>query len=106
MRHRAIDIGRRHATHEARRANDATLEHHRSREDVAADAVDRLEARDLKALLRELPDAQREVIVLAFYGELTHTEIADELGLPMGTVKGRMRGGLHGLRLAIKPIAA
>ncbi len=50
--------------------------------------------------------AQREVIVLAFYGGLTPTEIANELGLPIGTVRGRMRGGLHKLRVAIEPITA
>jgi RNA polymerase sigma-70 factor, ECF subfamily len=48
--------------------------------------------------LRLLPDAQAEVIVLAFYGELSHSEIADQLDLPPGTVKGRMRLGLEKLR--------
>jgi DNA-directed RNA polymerase specialized sigma24 family protein len=43
------------------------------------------------SLLAELPDAQREVITLAFYDELSHTEIAAHLDLPPGTVKGRMR---------------
>lgn len=42
--------------------------------------------------------AQREVITLAFHGQLTQTEIAEQLGLPPGTVKGRMRLGLHKLR--------
>lgn len=36
--------------------------------------------------------------MLAFYGGLSHTEIAAQLGLPAGTVKGRMRLGLHKLR--------
>jgi RNA polymerase sigma-70 factor (ECF subfamily) len=38
------------------------------------------------------------VIVLAFYGELSHSEIVTHLGLPAGTVKGRMRLGLEKLR--------
>jgi RNA polymerase sigma-70 factor (ECF subfamily) len=52
----------------------------------------------VRASLRRLPDAQAEVITLAFYGELSHTEIAEQLSLPTGTVKGRMRLGLQKLR--------
>jgi len=51
--------------------------------------------------LAQLPDAQSEVITLAFYGQLSHTEIAEQLGLPAGTVKGRMRLGLLKLRANI-----
>jgi RNA polymerase sigma-70 factor (ECF subfamily) len=53
----------------------------------------------LLASLRQLPEDQAEVIVLAFYGELSHSEIATQLDLPAGTVKGRMRLGLEKLRL-------
>ena len=52
------------------------------------------------ARLAQLPDVQQEVITLAFYGQLTHAEIADRLDLPHGTVKGRMRLGLEKLRSA------
>lgn len=45
------------------------------------------------------------MITLAFYGELTHSEIAAQLDLPTGTVKGRMRLGLQKLRLDIDRIA-
>ncbi len=51
----------------------------------------RSESEALLASLRRLPEAQAEVIVLAFYGELSHSEIAAQLCLPAGTVKGRMR---------------
>jgi len=43
--------------------------------------------------------SQAAVITLAFLGELTHTEIAAQLALPEGTVKGRMRLGLKKLRM-------
>lgn len=56
------------------------------------------EARALRTSLAELPEAQAEVISLAFFGELSHTEIAQQLDLPPGTVKGRMRLGLEKLR--------
>jgi RNA polymerase sigma-70 factor (ECF subfamily) len=48
--------------------------------------------------LRHLPDRQAEVIVLSFYGDFTLSEIAIRLGIPTGTVKGRMRLGLEKLR--------
>lgn len=66
IRHRAIDINRRHATIESHRAGNASLESHQSRDDIAAEVAARVDARDVNALLRCLPDAQREVIALAF----------------------------------------
>jgi RNA polymerase sigma-70 factor (ECF subfamily) len=66
------------------------------------DAVAAGEAEHLLALLQRIPPAQREVIALAFFGQLTHTEIAEHLGLPTGTVKGRMRLGLDKLRTDLR----
>jgi len=60
------------------------------------------EADALRSALGQLPDAQAQVITLAFFGELTHTEIAKQLDLPSGTVKGRMRLGLEKLRRSSK----
>jgi RNA polymerase sigma-70 factor (ECF subfamily) len=61
-------------------------------------AITRAEGEALRALLAGLPRVQAEVIVLAFYGGLSHSEIATQLNLPPGTVKGRMRLGLEKLR--------
>lgn len=97
VRHRAIDITRRDSTHERRRGGDAASEVRAADVDVAAEAVAGEEGRHLRRLLAALPDEQREVITLAFYGELSHSEIAAHLGLPPGTVKGRMRLGLQKL---------
>ncbi len=52
----------------------------------------------LLSLLQRLPDAQAEVIVLAFYGGLSPAEIADQLELSPEAVRGRMRLGLEKLR--------
>ena len=64
----------------------------------AAEGAAESEREELIALLQRLPEAQAEVIVLAFYGGLSHAEIAAQLDLPAGTVKGRMRLGLEKLR--------
>src|ERR687898_1188215 len=52
----------------------------------------------LRQALGEIPYEQREVLALGHFSELTHTEIAERLCLPLGTVKGRMRLGLEKLR--------
>lgn len=98
VRHRAIDAQRRNEKHAARRAGDEQLGNHPAEDNVAHQVVERAEVRHLNTLLARLPDAQQEVITLAFYGQLTHMEIAEQLGLAPGTVKGRMRLGLHKLR--------
>ena len=51
--------------------------------------------------LGELPTEQRQVIELAYFGGFTHSEIADMLSLPAGTVKGRMRLGLSKMRVTL-----
>lgn len=99
VRNRAIDSLRRHHRHDRLRADgdgiDRTLA---APDDVPSLAVAGDDARRLRGLLGDLPDAQREVITLAYFGQLTHSEIAARLALPVGTVKGRMRLGLIGLR--------
>ncbi len=52
----------------------------------------------VREALRVLPPEQLQVLELAYYSGYTHTEIADLLGLPLGTVKGRMRLGLQKIR--------
>lgn len=58
------------------------------------------EGQVLMQLLNDLPDEQRELLELAFYQGYTHSELADGLQLPLGTVKTRLRSGLQKLRVA------
>lgn len=105
-RHRAIDIARRNGPHAAHRAGDESLHTLPEPGSVAEYVQQRVQACSLQGLLAQLPDAQREVITLAFYGQLTHSEIAEHLSLPAGTVKGRMRLGLQRLRGDIERVVA
>jgi len=56
------------------------------------------ETRRLIAALAKLPQKQRALIERAFYSDLTHSEIAAETGLPLGTIKSRIRLALERLR--------
>lgn len=56
------------------------------------------EAARLTEALKILPDAQRALVARAFYGDLSHSEIAAETGLPLGTIKSRIRLALDRLR--------
>jgi RNA polymerase sigma factor (sigma-70 family) len=58
----------------------------------------RQEAERLGVAIAQLPDAQRTLIERAFFGEVSHSEIAAETGLPLGTIKSRIRLALDRLR--------
>jgi RNA polymerase sigma-70 factor (ECF subfamily) len=72
-----------------------------AREDTWVAVSERLEAERVRAALSGLPPEQRQVIDLAYFRGLTHAEIAARTGIPLGTVKGRMRLALEKLRDAL-----
>jgi RNA polymerase sigma-70 factor (ECF subfamily) len=102
VRHRAIHLARRRSI--GRTLNDGTvrLEEQPDEADVFGDFDARAQADRVKLLLTRLPQAQQQVIQLAFFSDLTHMEIARRLALPPGTVKGRMRLGLSKLRAGLE----
>ncbi|MEO7589481.1 MAG: ECF RNA polymerase sigma factor SigK [Arachnia sp.] len=61
----------------------------------------RLEVEGVRSALEELSTLQKEAVSLAYFGGYSHREVADMLGLPLGTVKTRIRDGLLGLRNAM-----
>lgn len=102
VRHRAIDKARAGKRH----AGQAPLE------DVVDMDCERLaspwsprqfpvadgDARDIRVCLSRLNDNSRKAIALAFYEGLTHEELAERLGTPLGTVKSWVRRGLQSLK--------
>jgi RNA polymerase sigma-70 factor (ECF subfamily) len=103
IHHRGIDHVRRHRRRDRRRASEEHLDRLCAPDFIAERAEQFNEADQLRAVLRALGPAQLEVITLAYFGGLTHTEIAARLKLPVGTVKGRMRLGLQKVRAGISP---
>ncbi|MDQ6602506.1 MAG: sigma-70 family RNA polymerase sigma factor [Chloroflexota bacterium] len=69
-----------------------------AKEDTWTEVVQGLEHERVRQAMATLPPEQRQVVDLAYYGGFTHTEIAQRIGIPLGTVKGRMRLALDKLR--------
>ncbi|WP_284324592.1 sigma-70 family RNA polymerase sigma factor [Cypionkella aquatica] len=93
-RNRRIDIARR-----ARRPEPEVLDWGPDTEPDQAEIYEAgQETARLVAALSDLPEKQRALIQRAFYGELSHSEIAAETGLPLGTIKSRIRLALERLR--------
>jgi RNA polymerase sigma-70 factor, ECF subfamily len=99
VHHRAIDALRRATVHDRRRAGDEGIEERfEARERTDVEAARREEAGIVRGALSSLPPDQVQVLELAYFGGFTHTEIAEILDAPVGTVKGRMRLGLKKMR--------
>jgi len=103
-RSRAIDRLRSGQTERSRRES---LDIVKEERDPSADpevSVARKEQRDfVQRALASLAPEQREVIELAYYGGLSHSEIASKIGEPLGTVKTRVRLGMMKLRNHLGP---
>lgn len=99
VHHRAVDVLRRKTAFRA-----APLEAAGDRPadvDTAEEATTNVERRSVRAALQDLPEAQRRTIELAYFGGYTQSELAELMGVPLGTVKGRMRIGLQKMRRAL-----
>ncbi len=102
VHNKAIDSFRHQAATAAHDVNDDdTLVELEGPDRTDTEAERRAEAGQIHSAVRRLPTEQRRVIELAYFGGFTHSEIADMLELPAGTVKGRMRLGLIKLRLSL-----
>ena len=100
VRNRAIDALRRSSVRGGRMDfdDDGLLEAQEAPGRTDAEASRRERARHVRGALKDLPRDQAQVLGLAYYAGFTHSEIAELLGMPLGTVKGRMRLGLQKVR--------
>ena len=100
----AVTIARRRAIDRVRseQSQRNRIEHLGRRRPDVEEGIDdsvvaSLDAERVSRALAELPHDQRQIIQLAFIDGYSHSDIAEQLGLPLGTVKGRVRGGLQRL---------
>ncbi|MDP9265452.1 MAG: sigma-70 family RNA polymerase sigma factor [Chloroflexota bacterium] len=100
VHHRSIDLLRRKTAFRPAPLEEAVGR--ASEEDTAAQAEQNVTNAGMRRALEELPPAQRKTIELAYFGGYTHAEMAQLMGVPLGTVKGRMRIGLQKLRRALE----
>jgi RNA polymerase sigma-70 factor (ECF subfamily) len=97
-RNRAFDVVRSRALHAESELPDSL-----PLDDVLEDrALERINGERVRVALEQLPPEQREPIELGFFGGATQEQIARQTGLPLGTVKTRIRNGLRKLRNALE----
>ena len=104
VHHRAIDAIRRRRPTVELPASEAGLPDSLTLPDAWGDVELRLDREAVQVALTRISEVQREAIELAYFGGLTQTEIAERTGVPLGTVKGRLRLGLQGMRAALLPL--
>jgi len=104
VHHRAIDAIRRRRPTVELPDSETILPDTLTLPDAWGDVELRLDREAVQVALTRISDVQREAIELAYFGGLTQTEIAERTGVPLGTVKGRLRLGLRGMRAALLPL--
>jgi RNA polymerase sigma-70 factor (ECF subfamily) len=100
VHHRSVDVLRRKTAF--RPAPLEAAEQRPADEDTALMAERNVEQETIRQALQALPEAQRRTIELAYFGGYTHVELAELMGVPLGTVKGRMRIGLQKMRRSLE----
>jgi RNA polymerase sigma-70 factor (ECF subfamily) len=93
---RAVDLVRREERRRGEPLEEATVPP--APERVDEEATLRYQRRVVQEALRRLPPEQRQALELGYYGGLTQTQLAEQLGQPLGTIKSRMFSGLSRLR--------
>jgi RNA polymerase sigma-70 factor (ECF subfamily) len=102
VHNRAIDLFRRESLRAARPLDENNVAERLEAPELTEVEVERrADADRVRSALHDLPEEQRKVIELSYYGGFTHQQISEMLSLPAGTVKGRMRLGLGKLRISL-----
>jgi RNA polymerase sigma-70 factor (ECF subfamily) len=103
VRNRAIDMLRKESGRSPKLAagGDELLDRRAGEELTDTEAVRRETAQEVRGAIQELPQDQSRVIELAYYGGFSHSEIAEMLNEPLGTIKGRMRLAMDKIRATL-----
>lgn len=98
VHHRAIDYVRQRSYRENRQQTLDEVVLPPDEADTMEQARQNVEGQQVRQALEQLPPDQQRSVLLAYFGGYTHDEIARTLGVPLGTVKGRLRIGLQKMR--------
>jgi RNA polymerase sigma-70 factor (ECF subfamily) len=106
VRNRAIDMLRKESGRSPKLAagGDEILERRAAEQLTDTEAVRRETAKEVRGAIKELPHDQSRVIELAYFGGFSHSEIAEMLNEPLGTIKGRMRLGMDKIRATLAEV--
>lgn len=97
-RNRALDVIRSRSAH----AEEELAETLSSEDALEDEVIAKIDGARVREALGEVPPEQRELLEWGFFGGLTHSEMARRTGLPLGTIKTRIRAGLKKLRAALE----
>ncbi|MGY1842884.1 sigma-70 family RNA polymerase sigma factor [Modestobacter sp. SYSU DS0875] len=101
VHHKAVDAVRREESHRRRQARAVDELALAAPAAVPDEAADRVAAATVRTALQALPESQREVLALVYYGGYTQREVAALTGAPLGTVKTRLLAGVRRLTDAL-----
>ncbi|ATZ09541.1 TPA: sigma-70 family RNA polymerase sigma factor [Corynebacterium striatum] len=98
---RAVDRLRSHVASVERDDRDAHLEEPTRFIDVESEALEHVESQRLRAAVDAIGEPHRTAVLLAFFGGLSHAELAESTGVPLGTAKTRVRDGIKKLKATL-----
>jgi len=103
VHHRAVDVVRREEAQRRRKQEQQPVEAYQ--EDIADSVADRIDLaanrERVREALEDIPAAQRQILEMMYFAGKSQSDIARELGLPLGTVKSRTLLGMRRLRLLL-----